>query len=488
MPSRKRGKKVSRAPPKKRSPPKKRAPPKKRSPVRRQPPRAARRDREPPGPKLSAFRDDYKEINVPDVIDESIYVPYKTALVPRNISHNRIINYILDNIKTIEGPVSFTLLKPTAKLTTILRRPPPVILFLGDYHIGNKPCEAKCRTRQQCFSIAAKNKFSFLSLMDLKIAPDVVTDVFFEWWLPETERLKRDLKLGEKPIWNRPNGSAIYEDLKELWPCMKYEKNRSIKYPFGCKMKHTRVHMVDPRNLAGNFVYKYVEFIPHFIYDYSPEFFKKTVATSFPGYDWKEIFALILKRIELGFVGFFNQYFRKHPFFRQHSVVYKQIKALPEPLIRDIFANFTNLFGTITDFPHPEIVDEFWKIRRRQKQPSSSTLFKDLYMAIEKVNNDRELQHLSEIIPRDYNWLSFVSILDIYFLGRSLKSPVDGLPSQLSILYAGDNHIKNLNTFLLHSGWYECVAHNTIRTPLFDGKESKCVPIRKHDNPHNYVL
>ncbi len=469
MPSRKRGKKPSRA-----------------QPVRKQPVRAVRRDREPPEPKLSAFRDDFKEINVPNVIDESIYVPYKTALVPRNISQDRIINYILDHVKKIEGPISFRLYTPTEKLTNALRRPPPVILMLGDLHVGNKPCETKCRTRQQCFSIAAKNKFSFLSLIDLKLSPNVISDVFFEWWLPETSKLQKDLKMNEKPIWDRKDGSAIYEDLKELWPCMKYEKNRSVKHPFGCKMKHTRVHMVDPRHLSDNYVYTYAEFIPEFVRNYSPEIFKKTVANSFPGYDWKELFALLLKRIELGFVNFFNQYFRKHPFFKQHSVVYKQIRALPKPLIRDMYANFRNEYPT--DFPHPEVVDEFWNIRRKQKNPSSSTLFKDLKTAFENVNRKRYLVGLDELEDYTYNWLSFVSILDIYFLGRSLKSPVDGLPSQLSILYAGNAHITNLNKFLLNSDWYECVAHNTIDKPNFlIHKSPKCVTIQRHNRPHSIV-
>lgn len=403
-----------------------------------------------------------------DDVKEIIYQSFRTTKKPSDYSPDEIIYDILKKLKQLDGPISFHLLKPTRKLNEMLGRNGPVMLLLGDAHVGNKGCDKGCNVSKNCYSVYERDDFSFFYKL---IEPlKCTTDVFFEWWFKYPFSSKKEIT--DDDLEQSSHNSGLGESIKEFQQCMKYNKQTGKTQP-DCKAKHVRFHMTDTRNVYVEKQFQFAEALEMLLLRRDIDEFKGVIEDYYPNFNWKEIFSLFLKRIELGSQKFFETYFLQHPLFKQHSKIYKQLNALPPSLVSIIQSKYAsanqNKDATkqILEQGHPELVKTFYSLV--EKYPQKSMLLSNLRKAFIDyfesttfhVNNKEFKFSLPyEELSEKIHWVDFTSQLDLYFLGRSLKSPKNGLPSQLSVFFAGNNHIKNINAFLLSTGLYECVAHD----------------------------
>jgi hypothetical protein len=69
-----------------------------------------------------------------------------------------------------------------------------------------------------------------------------------------------------------------------------------------------------------------------------------------------------------------------------------------------------------------------------------------LNIIIESIIND--IPYPGYDIPYEEYLLKTISFIDIYTISRSLKTFKNGLPSQLSVIYFGGHHIRNIKYLL----------------------------------------
>jgi hypothetical protein len=435
----------------------------------------------------------------------SSYATMKTTELPQPYTVDEIIQTITQAIDTLEGPVSYHLLRPTDKLNVALGRQGPVMMLLGDIHRGKLHCDVECKTKNLCFSTYRDRDFSLLKFIDQTLAPFVTTDLFMEMW---SDKFNLFHRLGSTSIYGTNFDSSLIDIIGDFEPCTVYDKKTKSKpFELMCPVNNIRVHKTDVRamlsltrdvNEPEAYFYKNAEFVlmwalisynqqnkpstttdfEELIRDYLP--FSTSNQNQNVDDGWKELLLLILKRIEMGSLSFFQTYYRQHPLFRNYSRVYKQLQQLPVSLIDEIFNNASILFPSYLEdpsvVPMPQIVEDFYD-QVAQRQPTKDEL---LPILREVFNN--HVQGTFQL-----HWTNFISEFDLYFIGRSLKSPEDGLPSQLSVLYAGDTHIQQIVQFLLQVGWYECVSHEQIPYSYDENVDNpKCIKnIKAHVKPHS---
>jgi hypothetical protein len=431
----------------------------------------------------------------------SSYATLKTTELPQPYTPDEIIETITQAIHTVEGPTSYHLLRPTEKLEAALGRQGSVMLLLGDVHQGKIHCDVECKPQNNCFSTYRDRDFSLLKFIDNTLAPFVTTDLFLEMWSDQYNLFNR---LGSRSIYGLNFDSSLIDVIDDLEPCTVWDKRTKTKpFELMCPVNNIRVHKTDVRamlSLAGDpneekaYFYKNAEFVLLWALISLNEYNQPATTTDFEelvndnfqslnsngGERWKELLMLILKRIEMGSLLFFQTYYRQHPLFRKNSRVYKELEQLPLSLIDEMFANASLLFPSYDDDPSvqpmPQIVEDFYD-QVAQRHPTKDELLPIL----------REVFHKHVQQSFELHWTNFISEFDLYFLSRSLKSPEDGLPSQLSILYVGDLHVQQIVKFLLQTGWYECISHKRVPYSFEESvNKPKCIKnIRAHLHTHS---
>ena len=387
------------------------------------------------------------------------YQPFKTKQKASNI-HPQLIAYnLLNQIRQLSGPVGYYVMVPTAKLNDMLGRQGPVILLLSDEHRYKKGCKI-CTVDKGCYSLFHEDKHTFARMLNEFMNKEkLVKDIFLERWgsgIKEKDLLQR--KFEEKPQ-KRFHESALGDFSHVLKPCWNYQRENTLPQEM-CMTKHIRVHKSDPRHLGGQDEYRYAESIFNVIREryVNPSIFADYVNKYFPDFTAEEIFQLVLDRFEMGANKFLQTRFWTHPFFKKYSKMYKQIQALPENL-QIIIKSYDQPEYHPVDQPRSGFRKQIANMMERNENPFG-------YLHDLMTDGDVNMYYLGRIMS-----------MDLYFLGRALKSPIGGLPSQLTVLYGGGRHTNLLAYFLSRTGLYTCYGHQS-----WDA--DKCVKVSAHSKDH----
>jgi hypothetical protein len=391
------------------------------------------------------------------------YFPFKIpGTNPHCATPEFILHTLKQNISTIEGPYSCTILTPTAKMREILNQPediegrlrePPVLLLLGDIHFGNKPCSTPCSTAQNCYSFNEdlNGDISFLNLLEKLSATKFQTDIFIEQWIHQTK--------GEEQITLNYTDEALQIHSFQLIMInhlikLNLQNSLQIKYP------HLRIHSSDVRfkqqdinALVNVCLYNsntFQTFVDRCSMIFSDLFLPLTKEQK--EHVANELLQMIEARIRLGAEGFFRSpWFRENQFVAMYSPIYIQVKQLPVYLQNLLYENYTiqlnnrfesNFDTYITDFDFPSTALDT-NINNENRFQIIHDYIKNL---LDKYKDLREVS---------FFFLGIIASLDLYFLARSWKSPWLAWPSQLSVGYFGDMHVQTMVPFLLKNDLYK---------------------------------
>lgn len=369
-----------------------------------------------------------------------------------------LINLIHGKLKTIEGPVSYYLLKPTQKMKEIMRGRPPIIILFGDIHSKNNKCSIQCKEEDGCFSFYGDNPtitnfFSYIS----KFA---TVDLYLEMWFDKTRRTKKQLDMYHKL---EGQSSALGEFRSFVKPCLNLEDKKD------CQVKDYRIHMTDPR---GAFQSNNIDSIMSYaITKYDFQKFKRHVKKYLPDVDYRKLMTLALQSLKLGTKEFMKKVFRYNSIIQKFSKVYKQLSKLPIELQNLIYNNY--YYETSSDTsklcmkPEPNMPPFDFKNFEYPKE--DIIVYRDFEQVIDI--NPEDMYNSIQEITRKYkirddldisicNMTGFTTGLDFYYLGRTFKLTKDDKSNlnvsgnEISIGYFGDGHVEQIQKFLVNNGLY----------------------------------
>ncbi len=459
--------------PKKRSPvkrsPVKRSPvkksiPKRRSPSKRSPVKRSPVKRSPVKKSIPKRRSAVKKptsgkrfVRSHDKFDMAInnYKPKVNFTYDPSVTYVDLAKYIFPKVKKIEGPVTFNVLKPTNNLKRILGRNPPLLLMIGDIHVGNESC-FKCIQEDGCYTLYPFNskKYNFISILN-DIGEKYQVDLFLENWYNKAWR-KTD-NFG-KFISGDRSLSALEQLDSDLAACSTRHVN--VMQEILCPYNNINVHFGDPRksfddqNVRSENIRDLYDSIDGLIFfmkqkNFSFKEFAIFMKQIYPQEKISDIIELLRVRFMHGMKHFF-QYMRTNKIMEKYSKVHKQIRQLPNEL-QDIFYKFN--LDTIMSFEY-NLLDE----------------------DISELSIENQYNKIMEMISKTSILNSFwlgVSTVDLYSLSRALKTPTrGGLPSQLSVFYFGNKHISNMITFLVQNELYELSTEHS-----FFSESPKCLKL-----------
>ena len=384
----------------------------------------------------------------------------------------------LSKIKSIEGPIRYLVMTPTEKLKNILRRNPPIIIGLGDVHEGRQKC-TRCDPIDGCYTLyedelnSTVNGNSFLGYFN-KLGEKFQVDFFYEYWV--TKQLRKQSAKGNVFIRKRYENESALMDIVELVQLCSMKHTNIAQY-ISCPYKTMNTHYVDVRKnfsvyplLAVN-KRELVITVPQ-ISDYSEIFdnidgllsymveenftfthFKKIYEGVYKGEKVDELLDLIITRLTIGADRFYNEVFRTNPLMIKYSKVHKQISQLPEEL-QEIMYTY-DIWTADRDFP----LRKFWDSNTTELERMSNEEKYEIIM-YNLINRMNEL---------DVYWLGSVGV-DLYYIARTLKVPTGGNPTQISLVYLGDHHIRKIKIFLARTGLFKINIE-----VITESDENKCV-------------
>ena len=388
------------------------------------------------------------------------YAPY--VHVPKRDKYytpSKIAQIFGQQVQTIEGPVSYTILVPTPRLNDMLGHDGPVIVLFGDVHVGNDRCKQRCEVKHNCYSFYAPNPtiVKFLNQLGQKIH----IDLFLEIWSPLLNRINQYgiPDLGDQ--WRGKTASALRSIKNYLLNCLEIKDGIRNK---DCLATNFYVHMSDTRHAKD----KLDAIMRHMIPEMDYEDLKLWLTAQLPDLTMDKLTQLIRKRLLMGPATFLQTVARHEPIFQRHSKTIKQLSALPTALQDIIYKHYPQSHveeSRECDIPYKE---------RQLPKPSRSTQDSDLqreYDGYQKIVTETSYGRENKC-----HWSGATSELDLYFLGRSLKVPKDGPISQLSIGYFGDHHVRQLTSFLTDQKLYTTYKYKSHRHTL-KSPNKKCVSI-----------
>ena len=99
-----------------------------------------------------------------------------------------------------------------------------------------------------------------------------------------------------------------------------------------------------------------------------------------------------------------------------------------------------------------------------------------LHAAIKKWYDDKVFNPNQNL----FHTFGTVGTMDLYWLARVLKSPLGGLPSQLSCIYVGNSHVVNYMRYLTTCMPYYDVVQIAVQDDIYT---SKCIHVPKPPHP-----
>ena len=358
----------------------------------------------------------------------------------------KIAQIFANQVRTIEGPVSYYILTPTSKLNGLLGYDAPVLILFGDIHNGNGHCVNGCEIKDGCYTFYPPNPtiLKFINELGKKIH----INMFLEIWR-ETSQRKRSLSTwGEE--WEGEKAAALQLMTNHIMKCFEIKdhvRNRE------CPATNFYVHMSDTREAKD----KLDALIHHEMTEASYWDMQRILRTRFPDLSMKKLLELLRQRLTMGTKSFVQNVARYDPVFYKYSKTMKQLMALPRKLQDILYTKYRYDTHFCKEVPEDDL-------------PPVATTSKDLQKEYEGYQ--RMLQ--SDTLQMCY-WAGFTSEIDLYFLGRALKKPQGGPVSELSIAYFGDYHVKTLFRFLNEWGLYDIYDLRNISET--DKVMEKCVDL-----------
>ena len=390
-----------------------------------------------------------------------------------------------NTINKISGPVSFYLLLPGGKEINLYKKSkinPPIIMLFGDSHFDRRNLCPDCEIKNGCYNIWSKNLLDLLNNLATRFKIDFNLETGYGFDFKEQDYVD------DGPL-NILKNNII--------PC--FEKSDR------CPAKNIKWNYVDARTAGKNFKYNYeslfsvieislnnlIQGIKTEKHRNLNEAFNSLIGKTmkyynlFPSIEIFDILIDILK--ELSYENFFQE-----PYI-DLSLLYKQIKKLPEPL-NDIeywkfnlnsyieyiiFENFTaddriNTIKFLRDYKY--LLEDIGDI---------GGSFTDI---IREINNNEEYddERKESLLSIVYNptilkmLIYFNSIfLDVYYVLRALKLPENPITKKfeenpaMSIGYFGNLHVKNMLYFLTN------ILHiYNMENKIEKREDSDNVPIR----------
>ena len=366
----------------------------------------------------------------------------------------------LDVIKTIEGPVNSIILKPNQILNKKLGRNGPIIMLLGDYHndVGKaNRCETDCIISDGCYSLY-KNSSLITYLDTIAKNSNITVDLFVEIWLHDD--YKKELSKAEEEEYNV---FLDYDEKKEhnedniitstaLNDVHVTTRHCISKGPL-CLYKNRRIHMTDIRDAAndnkynGDSLFEELKKLKPDHYEDDEKItlenlmnWKADLERKFKGFTAYE---LLLRMKDM----FTNNYdmisVLKDPFMKSNSRMHHEIRQLPIEVLQELIKQAIHLYGY--DYRKQKDVLAMFK-----DEVEAEWFFTDKALVFDDLINDRSV-HIRSIDDISYMF-EYIPItcglMDLYTISRCLKTFKGGNPSQLSVIYQGSRHIKNIKILL----------------------------------------
>jgi hypothetical protein len=382
--------------------------------------------------KTGAIGKKILEKNSPKKSNNSFKTP------PKNFKSKGYLKINNKKINKISGPVKIIILKP--KIDFYKKYKLPLFILFSDIHesIRNMCTDCNCENKFEecCYPIYSK---LFLKLFDNLYTDDFPIDFSIE------AGIRDDIAFGNKL--NRRNVKEyplnILRDNYNTCFNKKIKENDLNYYKLNCPTENIRWQRGDARfHYYKNYKYTLESFS-----DYLYELIEKN--------EDEETFEFKLFNIEINYPNY-KKYLKilRHLFdsdffdyIKQYSSVYKQMKKIDIPFIKDNFENWVAVYMKyiinrikpklkITKNEYIKFLDKIEKCLefKNKKDIKDLILFKNKYR--------HKLRH------------SLISIntafLDLYFLLRTFKKPQGSKKTFISIGYFGAYHTENIKYFLTH--------------------------------------
>jgi hypothetical protein len=388
-----------------------------------------------------------------------------------------------NTINKISGPVSFYLLLPGGREINLYKKSkinPPIIMLFGDSHFDRRNLCSDCEIINSCYNIWSKNLLDLLDNLATRAKLDFNLETGYGFGFKEID---------------------IFDDgplnvlKKNIIPC--FEK--SVR----CPAKNIKWNYVDARTAGKNFKYNYESLfsvieigLNNLIQGIKTEkhitlneafnsFLSKTLKyyNLFPSIEIFDILIDILT--ELSYENFFQE-----PYINL-SLLYKQIKKLPEPLNDIEYWKFNlGMYIEHIMFEYFTVDDRINAIKflRDYKYLLEDIgdiggSFVDIITEINKDYDDERKETLLSIVynPTILKMLIYFNsiFLDAYYVLRTLKLPENPITKKfeenpaMSIGYFGNLHVKNITYFLTN------ILHiYNMENKIEKREDSDNVPIR----------
>jgi len=348
------------------------------------------------------------------------YMPFKTTKKYRSkISVSKLADTLYEAIGTeISGASCAYILTPTDKCVSLFFRDLPVLVLFGDFHEGRQGC------------LSGKNSFyngTLLKTLDTSMKTnEIVTDFFLEVWEKEYD-MSDDTQ------------SSIYDTIHYLQWCFGKLKDDSK-----CPVSTIRTHFADPRQ--NKYDAECIFTLLHECTSYVE--FEEQCRIKYKNFSAYNILGLILERMKLGAKEFCKRN-HENPFLQTHSKCFIELSQLPstfQTLIWDFYHEFkSHSFPDSSDIPLFEADAPLVKEEEYIAYIHEEQIFHFCKKRLQPYYVNTSKGNINLIF-----WVGCVATLDIYYLSRAFKSPIGNLPSQCSVLYAGNHHIQNLLFFLVN--------------------------------------
>jgi hypothetical protein len=368
----------------------------------------------------------------------------KRLLLPKSLSYLtpiQIAQHIKLHVKTIEGPVSVSLLIPNDTLKEDLGRDGPVIILLGDIHVGEQKC-ANCRIKDGCYSLYNESDNGTSTLMNwidrFSRRFKVSTDFFIENWVDVSLRGQHE------GLWaDHVDGSALPEIAYLSAPC-------TTKQRTNCPFPHIRTHFTDIRHNYDTYKADNLNILRSYLLrtntlpDLTSQFplvrkfardnLKEYLEFRFPDFSFESIL-----QSYIDVLSFQRKHFFDNPFFQRHSRAYHEWIQLPEKVRNEIRTSIL-FYGFTDDEEHAQMEENMPKLITFLSQlRNGSFTEKDRTRA--RTTSSKDMFNLLTLLV-DNPFSSFC--IELYTICRMLKDFEKGLPSQLSVVYEGVFHTRNI--------------------------------------------
>jgi hypothetical protein len=353
------------------------------------------------------------------------------------------------NVNRLSGPVSFKYLVPREDVFREMADRGiflPIIILLGDQHFSEKNLCERCDEQKGCYQVESDTFLSTLNNLASRYPIDFFTEyssnkrpttigILFRKFLEKTSHCHN--RVSKRALCDYPYIRWHYADAR-FWSKDKIEivVPKTIKYLGELKEnKFVRVSVPDGMGLFQKFMKAIIEFIIR----------EK---------NFSELSFRLSHIINTELSG------------NRLSIVYKQLSKLGiDDISIGLYCEYSLKYHHLST---PTKVGDIYNSK------DLMAIYKLIFEG--KEIDYSKLSQYNNLIDRiEEFWVKYTScILDLYLLGRMLKTPRNNINSYLTVAFLGHSHSGAISNFLDEFlGWYETkLERNFIN-------EDRCIAITK---------